>query len=105
MLKLTPIVRTLLTGLAAAIGVIAAVADTLPIWAQAIIVGASVILAGVGIIPPHVATATVATDATDAPAPLYPPQSYTTAEWVTTRDKAAKYDELREWFTPPEGKA
>lgn len=57
--RFTPLVRVLLTGLAAGIAVLAASSDSLPVWAQAAIAGASTILAGLGIVPPTVPTQTV----------------------------------------------
>lgn len=58
MLKLTPLVRVLLTGLAAGISVIAATQDSLPLWAQALLVAFSTVMAGLGIVPPTVPTRT-----------------------------------------------
>ena len=54
MVKLSPLVQIILTGVGAAVGVIAATADSLPIAWQAVIVGVSTIFAALGIVPPHV---------------------------------------------------
>lgn len=60
MVRLTPAVRVALTALAAVIGVLASVSDSLPKSVQAVVSGAAVVLAGFGIIPPHVPVVTVA---------------------------------------------
>ena len=53
-----PTVRIILILAAAAIAGVAAVQDTLPIWAQALIAGLSAGFAGLGIIPPQVPSRT-----------------------------------------------
>lgn len=58
-MQLQPVVRLLLIGLAAALSVIAAVQDALPLIVQALLVGVSTVLAGLGITPPQVPTRTV----------------------------------------------
>lgn len=60
MSKLQPIVRVLLTVLAAALTAVVAQSDGLPEWVQIVASAGLVILAGFGIIPPQVPVQTVA---------------------------------------------
>lgn len=55
---LQPVVRVILILFAGVIAGLAAVQDSLPLWAQAAIAGLSVAIAGLGIIPPQVGART-----------------------------------------------
>lgn len=58
MVRFTPIVRLLLTSLAAGIAVTVTVVD-IPTYLQGVIVGINVFFAGLGIIPPQVSSKTI----------------------------------------------
>lgn len=61
-MKMTPIVRALLIGLAAAVAAVPQAFDTVPDWLQIALAAVGATLAGAGIIPPQVPVRTVVDD-------------------------------------------
>lgn len=64
-MKLQPLVRVLLIGVAAAVAAVPQAIEVVPDWLKVTLAGLGAIFAGLGIVPPQVPTRTVVTEETE----------------------------------------